>query len=68
MDLQAKIDHLLQQQRESALAKKQLQKAIGDNAQESPHQSEESSYLKQKNELEQLAGSKNGDSSKWYVR
>lgn len=59
----------MQQQREALVAKKQKKTANENgNMQESTSAVEESLYLKQKNEFEQQAGSKNRDGTNWYVR
>lgn len=63
--LQAKIAQVLEQQRQAAKRSKG-EGGTGDhnNATNAPG----SEYLKQKNELEMLAGSKGEDGAKWYVR
>lgn len=64
MDIQAKIDQaLLQQQRQKDTSTaKRFKKSQEDDGRQS------SSYLQQKNEFENMAGSKGDEASKWLVR
>lgn len=54
---------LLQQQREMAAQKKHKKNEATTEETKSL-----SMYMQQKSELEELAGSKNGDGAKWFVR
>jgi hypothetical protein len=58
-DLQAKIDQALQQKQREAAAKR-FKKPQNNES--------ESEYIRQKNELQQMMGSKGDEASKWLVR
>lgn len=67
--IQQKIDEALNRKHKELLAKKQsLSKIAQDSCDNSASSNSTSSYLKQKTELEQMAGCKGSDTSKWLVR
>ena len=64
--IQQKIDQVLSRKHQELLAKKQsLSKVTQDSCDNSAGRNPTSSYLKQKTELEQMAGCKGSDTSKW---